>query len=275
MKGFIIIVIGAFFCSCLYSQDTLKFNFGKKGKLYLLKQKGTDTVTQISFTYDLDTKEKIEIDTLKKVKKERKFNPHLGGIYYGINSFVYNYGLKLPEEYSLLELNHIKSRNFRISINMFKLPIINQNLGLAGGIGLDFNNFRFRKNVNLIDIYDKLQYQLDTVLNYDKNKLTLKNLIVPILLEYQVDLSKKTEFYINCGVIGKLIVNSYTKKYVKEKSQEIKINSDYFLNPFQMSFHFLIGFNRLGIYFDYCPFSLFKRNKGPNLNVFSMGIYLS
>ncbi|MCX7955134.1 MAG: hypothetical protein N3A01_08105 [Bacteroidales bacterium] len=252
-------------------EDTTIIKLGKDLKILIVKPKASDTIKEVVISGDIATGK----DTTTTKKKKKMFKGHFSGIEFGVNGFMYNYEFNLPVQYSLLDLNYNYSKNFNLNIIEESINLCNNKLGIVTGLGLNYKNFRFKNNVNIYDTSHTLTYVLDTINKYSVNKLTIFSISVPLLLEINIPVGKKTDkFYLNAGVGGELKVKSHTRQTFSGDHRTIKEKRNYYLLPLQANFQLRFGFNDFGLYFNYYPFYLFQKNKGPEFNVWSAGIGL-
>ena len=71
--------------------------------------------------------------------------------------------------------------------------------------------------------------------------------------------------------------SSYKVKYKNENDKKISVveGKDYNVNPFSVNYLVQMGWNDLGVYAKYTPTSLFKNDKGPDVQTFSVGLTLN
>ena len=110
-------------------------------------------------------------------------------------------------------------------------------------------------------------------------KLTVFSLMAPVMFEIQLPDGKgRKGIYLSGGVIGSVKLNSYTRvdytygDIVYEKRRQ---HNDIGLRVFKYSFMARAGYDWLGIYATYSPMSLFKKDKGPDLFPYSVGVSIN
>lgn len=217
----------------------------------------------------------IEADSASTPKR-RKFNGHWAGVEFGINNYR-NKNSELPND--LTELDFSKSLSLGLNFSEFNIGLCRDYIGLVTGFGLRWNNYRFENNVRLNnDSIPSIFYKDDNT-NFDKVKLMVGSLTIPLLIEFQIPMDKKIKkkrLYIATGVIGNLRIKSHAK-YVYSKDgqkQKEKFHNDYNLAPFGYAITARIGYRGLKLYANYHMSTLFKNNEGPELYPFEAGISL-
>ncbi len=208
--------------------------------------------------------------------KSKKFNGHWKGIELGMNNFLNSSNeLSLPTNGKFMELNTSKSVEFSLNFVEKAFPVYKNRFGLVTGMGIKWNNYHFDKNIMLDPNNIFLTTEVDT--NFNKNKLGITYLTVPLLLEYHIPVGKKQNpIYFSTGVIGGVKIGSRTKqKYaIGGKEYEDKTKEDFGLSPYTYSITARIGYKKLNLYANYSLVTLFEKNKGPVLYPFTIGVSL-
>jgi hypothetical protein len=167
------------------------------------------------------------------------------------------------------------------------LGIISQNMNLYKGrvlfsYGFGLNNYYLKYNnkqaIQYVDQQGFLKSYVDTVNNYDKNRLDVRYLSVPLMLEYH---SKNHNFAIAGGV--ELGFNGHTKVTRKgdKESQEfkhkddndVKISPEQVTAVLKISIHDVSIFGRYSITDMYRP-SAYAAGQNPHQHLFSFGVCL-
>lgn len=217
---------------------------------------------------------------IQKSKKEAKFKGHWGGFEIGVNGLLNNNNeMNAPAGYQYLDLNYNKSINVNLNFFEQNINLVKNHLGLVTGLGLSWNNYRFDKNVVLTKnsvlggFYDN-----NSNLKYEKSKLLVTYLTLPLMLEYQTNSkSKINSFHVSGGVVSGLKIGSHTKLVYEENGDRKKDKESMktLLNPFKLDAIAKIGWGKLNLYGTYSLVQLFRTNKGPEVYPFSIGICLT
>ena len=107
---------------------------------------------------------------------------------------------------SWFELKDGKSRNVNIWLFMQRLNLIENVVNLKYGLGLELNNYRFQHEIlyqkNTLAIPDPPRVIMNsaTETKYDKNKLALDYLTVPIMINFNFTPNRKNGFGISGGI---------------------------------------------------------------------------
>lgn len=226
----------------------------------------------------------LEIDDEGNVKfkrdKKEKYDGHWGGFDLGVNGLLTSDNkMDMPEGYEYLDLKMEKSINVAVNIYEQNFNLIEENFGLTTGLGLEWNNYRFRDNVS-IDLND--DEGLTGILNdeegvnYIKSKMVTTYLTLPVMFELQTNsMSKINSFHLGVGVLSGLRLGTHTKFVYdngdKETDKERGASS---MNPFKLDLMARIGWGKINLYGKYALTTLFKDGKGPELYPFSVGISL-
>ncbi len=228
---------------------------------------------------DIEGNEKNPIDKNIVIKRKKKFNGHWGGIELGWNLLSNNdYGFSIPNQFNYLEQNFAKSNTVNINLIEKNVNIIKNKFGFLTGLGLQYQNYRFKNNVFLSGDSTLLHGYFDTdeTKSYVKSKLVVNYLTLPLIFEYQTNSRKKSNsFHLSAGAILGLRIGSHSKNvYYDNNKQKIKEKDDFHLNPFKAELTCRIGWSRLNFFANYSMTSLFESGKAPGLYPFTVGLAL-
>ena len=250
-------------------RDTVRVKIGKKG-IRVVEEGDKTTVDVIDVDDDIFEEEFGKINT--------KFKGHWAGFELGVNTYVKDgFSFGLPEDEQFMELNTTKSTNVNINFIQYSLGIANDRFGLVTGLGLQMNNYRFDNNNSITEV-DGVIVELPYPENLSKSKLSMTYLTAPVMFEAQFGDSKKRSrrLHVAAGVIGGLHLRSHTKVMYKDAGKKIKdkARDDFNLNPFTYGVVFRMGYRAINLYANYNFSSLFKKDQGPELYPFTVGITL-
>jgi hypothetical protein len=170
----------------------------------------------------------------------------------------------LPEDYRNMSLNTSTSWSYGLNFMQGSIPLWSNNIGLVTGMGIEFNRYSFDKNITLKNDSASLYSVLDTVNTFEKNKLCVAYLEVPLLLEFQVK-----DFYINAGVYGGVKIGSKLKQ--ESNDQDIKIKEDFHTSVLRYGVMASVGYGQVDIFARYSMSQLFEKNEGPELYPLTIG----
>ncbi len=243
------------------NRDTVKFKIGNQ-KVFIVEDK-SDTTNRRDTSKDHD-----------------KFKIYWAGIGLGLNGYLNaNNETKIPAGYNFLELNYPKSIN--VSLNFFeqKIPLWKKHINIVTGMGADISNYRFEnKNYILQSSSNFTSAVYDSIVSFKKNKLSVIYLNVPLLLQFDTNPFSKNNktVHLSAGVVGGLRLWSHTKQEyeIGGTTFKPKTHDDFNLNPFRYSAMARIGYGNLDLYASYALNTMFKKNEGPQLYPFTVGITL-
>ncbi len=234
--------------------------------------------------------------------KSGKYNGHWAGIELGWNGFVNkDFNMNFPANEQYLDLKWARSMVVNLNPIEINLNLIKNHFGLTSGLGFSLNNYYFSNSTMILgdssslvgfNIVDKDGKAADMKVN----KLMVSWLTVPIIFEYQTNSGMKANsFHISAGVIGGVRLCSYTKQsyyprnmtyYLEDINKqiigtfevgkkEIRNHDDFHLNPFKLDATARIGWSCLNLWGTYSLTTMFKKNQGPELYPYTVGITLA
>jgi len=214
---------------------------------------------------------------IEKSSSKPKFNGHWAGFGLSVNGLLnQDHMLDYPEGAPYLDINYNKSTG--VSLNFFEqnINLYHQNLGLVTGLGVTWNNYRFDEDV-ILTTDGKLggYYGRDSMpeKQYEKSKLMLASLRIPLLLEYQTNgKMKANSFHIGAGAVGSFRMWSHSKNEIN--STKSKSKDDFYINPFIINGMATIGWGIINLYGSYSFSEFFRHDKGPVAYPFEVGITL-
>jgi hypothetical protein len=181
--------------------------------------------------------------------------------------------LEMPSGSEDLEIITGKSLDFQLHIVQQAINLYRGKVRFVYGVGIDFNNYRFSKDVNLVPDSKPLATTISTK-DYKKNKLVTQYLTVPVLLDFEIgrgDDGVKLAFGPNFGYL----IGCHQKlKWNERGTSKEKVRDDFNLEQFRMGYEVQFGYNNFTLYGRYFPNSIFKANQGPDVSSVSVGILL-
>ena len=212
---------------------------------------------------------------IKKHDKKPKFNGHWAGFGLSVNGLLNeDHLIDHPADAPYLDINYNKSTG--VSLNFFEqnVNLYDQKLGLVTGLGVTWNNYRFADNVILTDD-GKLDgyFSEEPGYSYQKSKLMLASLRIPLMLEFQTNSKMKANsFHIGAGAMGSVRMWSHTKNEINDSKTKNK--GDFYVNPFIINGIATIGWGFINLYGTYSFSEMFRHDKGPVAYPFEVGITL-
>ncbi len=243
-------------------EDTIRVKIGDRNTEIIVYEDGTPKIT-----------------TKKEARK--KFIGNWAGIELGINGYLTpNNSLDMPDGYEFLELKYEKSTNFNLNFFQQSFGLIGDKFGFVTGLGFRWNNYRFSNNI-LLSADSSYVYGYEDPSeerSYQKSKLTAWYVTIPLMFEFQTNgYHSVNSFHFTAGVIAGVRVGSHTKQVYTingSGNHKPKIYDDFYLNPFTLDATVRVGWGPLNLYGTYSVTEMFRKNRGPELYPFTVGIIL-
>ncbi len=227
-----------------------------------------------SGTGKIDSTSTAKTNSHRPRKNSKKVSPHWSGIDIGLNGISTTpKSVTLPVGYDFLELNENKSVCVGLNMPQFNTRLIGNYVWFVSGLGINWNNYRFAREISLVPNSDSLRATYDGI-SYTKNKLTVSYLTMPLMLEFFDSQYKKNAVHLETGVILGYKIGSHTKQVYTIDKQEYrnKVFNDYNLNPLRCDFTVRFGFRSFNLFANYAITSLFKTGKAPDMHSYSVGL---
>lgn len=236
----------------------------------------------------------------RRNNRNNHFEGHWGGFDLSFNGYVNkDMNMTFSKADSYLDLDMPKSVGVHLNIYEQNIQLNpSGTLGLVTGLGIEWHNYRFEKNVRLIPDSSELKGYIYKGVTLDKSKLTVSYLTLPILFEYQNQADRKlSQFHISAGVLVGVRLGSHTKLIYNQTNtpyelldpetmqpvitdqktpleETYKQYEPFHLNPFKADAMVRIGWGYINLFGTYGITTLFRTNQGPELYPFSVGIKL-
>ncbi|WP_321288325.1 outer membrane beta-barrel protein [uncultured Sunxiuqinia sp.] len=243
--------------------DTTHIRFGKRN-IEIIEREGQTNINMHRDRFWEDD------DKDKDNWKHNNFDGHWAGFELGVNGF---YGANYLGVDEFMELNQPKSIEVNINFLEYNIALKENRIGLVTGMGWSMNNYRFDNPLTIEKVNGMIEPKPIDPDGFDKSKLTVSYLTIPLLLEFQVPVNRRSNYlFVQGGVIGGLNIGSHTK--YKTDHTKSKDRGSFNINPFKYSLAGRIGLKDISLFATYSLSTFFKENKGPELFPFSIGIGL-
>ena len=267
------ISIGKDLLSVEDSDSALKVRIGNRG-LNILESLEGPKLNFEKFTEndEWDTKDNED----DRARKRNRFKGHWSGVEFGFNNYLTSgNSLVMPDDIDYMTLRSSKSANFNINFCQLSLGLT-RHVGFVTGLGLNWNNYKFDRNNNILKGANGIIEVLDPGTSLKKSKLATLNLNIPFLLEIQIP-DGNHHLVIATGPIWAVKLGSHTKM-VYQDGPKVKSDGDFSLNMHRIGATARLGNENFHIYGTYYKTPLFQTGKGPggyDLYPFEIGFAFS
>jgi hypothetical protein len=213
----------------------------------------------------------------ERARRRNRFRGHWSGIEFGFNNYLTSdKSLVLPDEINYMTLHSGKSNNFNINFSQLSLGL-SRHIGFVTGLGLNWNNYRFDGNNNILKGTNGIIEMLDPGTRLEKSKLATLYLTLPFMLEMQIPVNNN-HLNFAAGPIGAVKLGSHTKMVYEDSGQKVKSSGDFSLNLLRYGATARAGYGNFQLYGTYYMTPLFSTGKGPagyDLYPFEIGVALT
>lgn len=206
---------------------------------------------------------------------------HWAGVSFGYSGMVSDIGSwRLPDDAAYLDQ---RANSPGININIFGLELVSsRHFALVTGLGLEFNNYRFREPMILRRSLEAGTYPDYSVYNsggnVTKSKLSTNYINIPLLAEFRFGCRKGDSGkagYLYGGIIGGWGYNVHSKARYNNGSGRMHRMKDHNIGVYNFRYGYMvgIGYSHYGLYMQYYPKPIFKN--GPEVRQVSVGLSLN
>ncbi|NBW71927.1 MAG: PorT family protein [Flavobacteriia bacterium] len=258
--------------------DTTRIRLGKKNIVIIeKKENGKNSEKKIIERVIIEIDEdSVEIEDDKEDgKKDRKGESHWEGFGINTNGFLNTEGkIATGSDAGFLELDHARSIGFNFNLVEKRFPIYREYVGLTTGLGIQWNRYALKNNVDVMVSADSTYGVENTTVDFKKNVLRSTYLQIPLLLEITTNKDNDKAWHISAGVVGGIRIGSSLKTKWEDagKTNKDKVISNYNFNPFDAHATAIIGYGDINLYVNYGLTQVFEKDKGPNFSPVSAGI---
>jgi hypothetical protein len=192
-------------------------------------------------------------------------------------------GTNTPLGSNDLKLKTGKSSNVNIWVFMQRLNLIKHYVNLKYGIGIEFNNYRFKSDISFKEggnnnPYNNAQnishaFVFRDSVDFSKNKLAADYVTVPFMINLRTNPNNSDKgLSISAGLSIGYLYNSRNKQISDERGK-LKNRGDYDLEKWKLSYIGELGLGSVRLYGSYAPNSIFEN--GFNIMPYTVGLRLS
>jgi len=257
--------------SILETLEGTKFKFNKETpeKVKVVVSEDVDVDTEIDVDVEVITD--VDAETLDDwsnndydndhSSRRNSFRGHWTGLEFGFNNYIgSDNSVVLPDEINYMTLHSGKSINFNINFAQLSLGFSNH-MGLVTGLGINWNNYKFDGNNNIVKGPNGLIEVLDPGAPLEKSKLATIFMTVPVLFEFQIPVENHS-LNMAFGAIGAVKLDSHSKM-VYQDGNKVKSHGDFSLNIARYGLTARAGYANFQLYGTYYMKPLFQSGKSP------------
>jgi hypothetical protein len=256
---------------------------GKRFKIVIYeKGKGSDSLSGNEeiriITKDEDVVIKDEDDKKSNIPVQPKLVvTEWNVLELGLNNALSSNGFEMPTSFALMEVDRARSINFHWGFVQQGLNLHKGKLRLVYGLGIEFNNYRFTNNIDLVKNSSPLEATVITDRDYAKNKLVTQYLTVPLILNYKSKPNdEEHSFNFSAGVQAGYLIGSHQKqKWYDGGKEKRKVRDDFNLSDYRFGYMVSFGYGNFNLYAKYYPTPMFQDGDGQELNTAAAGLVLS
>lgn len=203
------------------------------------------------------------LDASPDEKEQRDIEAHWAGLEFG-PTMLLNEAMKnsFPND-PQWESDPGKSFSWNLNLLEHKFAIYRNNVGITTGLGINWTRVDLKQYV-LNTNADSLWATVDTVSNFDRNKLRAIYLTAPLMVEFCTNADGDDDgFYLAAGVIGGVRIGSSVKTKIETDKRDVKdkTRGTYALNAFRLDAAVKLGYEDWGVFANYNVLPLFDTDK--------------
>lgn len=177
-----------------------------------------------------------------------------------------------------MELDNGRSLSFALYLINLNLNLYRRNVNFRTGLGFEYNNYHFRKNITVVPRADTFQVVNETI-DFSKNKLLSRYIVVPALLHLQTNKIKNgNRFFVAGGVEFGYFIGGRSKQVSDEKGK-VKVNDDFNFRRIKYDLVARAGYGDWSVFakmpLDELKYEIFEDDHVPGLSSMSFGISLN
>lgn len=225
----------------------------------------------------------IEVDEMEDDDNNDDDNDKMQTDHLGMDlGFLYTKGGNSPTEalHTLkqqLEIDNGKSIQFTVYLFNTRVSLYRSYVNLIYGLGLQFNNYHFRKDITVVPNTDSFAV-INESIEFSKNKLLSKYVTLPLMLQVQTkELHKNNRLRIGGGVEFAYFINGRSKQ-VSDERGKVKVSDDFNFRKLKYDLVARVGYGNFSV-FAKLPvndqqFEMFEEGHVPGLTSMSFGVAL-
>lgn len=170
------------------------------------------------------------------------------------------------------------SKSYSVTLNLIDLSLpFHSHWLFASGIGIDWTRYHFKGGKGLEEVDGVTGFiPAPEGVQYKSSKLLTYYITIPLLLEYQTKLGRRTTFFVNGG--AEVLIKCYSKSQIdirnNDKIDKVNLGKDLNILPVNGRLRLQAGINDISLFGYYQPFSLFRDGEGPEVYPYAFGVSL-
>lgn len=225
----------------------------------------------------IDAKDTTKADSATAAKpKKKKVKDIWSGFELGVAGYFTPQGSTvISGKYDFLNLDYRRSTTINLNVIEKHVKLYQQHIALTTGLGFQFNRYMF-DGASTLQPHSDSTWAILRGIDYKKNALKTSYVTVPLFLQFTSGKKHSKSFHLAAGVIGGYRLSTHTKQVFSLDGRKHKENvyDDFNLAPYYYAASVRAGYAKLNIFGTYGLSSLFRKNKGPELYPFTVGISL-
>ncbi len=146
-------------------------------------------------------------------------------------------------------IDYLKSNKVGGAFLLKGLSVKSERLYLLPGIGISWNNYVFKNNVQVESINGNTSINIDTLNTFVKSKLRTTYLQVPLLLGFRLGNINKNPFGVQIGIEGAYQIQAKTTvKSENGNTQTNKRKDNFSLAPYKLSALLRLSIGNFGLF---------------------------
>lgn len=178
-----------------------------------------------------------------------------------------------PVNQNSFRLNNAKSTNVNLWFFMQRRSLYKSKVNLKYGLGLEMYNFRYSTNISFRN--NPQPFVHNDSISFSKNKLYAGYLTVPVMLNFNLDPSKRRGLSASVGVSAGYLIAARNKQVSNERGKE-KDRGTMHLEPWRFAAIAELGLGPVRLYGSYSFNNLHKADRtGLDQTPYVIGVRLS
>jgi len=288
-KTTILLIFIAFVANAMGQNDTTTFDFVKdmkdqiwsNGVLEVLEKPDSLTAEEKLFrgSYGEGSDQAIYpvfcFSKFTKRKGKNKFHVHGSGLFAGFS----NLSTRSLSEIGAVEDAELKLSSFEIGLTVFGMSAqLSKKYGwlFFAGLGFKVQQYNADRNYAFVEReFITIQVHPEEGIFYSRSRLVQWYLHMPIMLEYQKKLSRRSNFFVQAGFeLGLKLSSKSSVVYRDDRNKKIRerLGRGMNVNPLAIDAKIEVGFNNFALYARYGLIELFRKNRGPEVIPVAAGV---